>query len=223
MRNVALFVVTDGREDYLKQTLASLDEKCKYPFIQKLIINDSINPDFKETVSWLAHQYNFELINHSEKKGFAGVYNTAWANISPRADYVFSSEDDFLFEEEVNIDNMVDILNYNRNLVQVCLKRQPWNESEKEAGGIIEQWSDLYEEKNIGDIYWSEHRLFYSTNPCLTPRFVIDKGWAICEKSEQVMSDRLFENPHLKSCYYGKKFDAPRVIHIGNVRNGIGY
>ena len=223
MSNVAMFVVTDGRLEYLKKTLESFHENCDYDFMDKFIVNDSIDEKFIEDVSLLADKYKFYLINHKVKKGFAGVYDTAWSHIEHYIDYVFNLEDDFIFNEKVDIDKMIDILEHNRNLVQVSLKRQAWGDAEIQAGGFVEQFPDLYEDKEHNGLKWCEHRAFYTTNPSLTPRFVFAKGWVICEKSEQVISNRLFENPNFKSAMLGHKFDAPKVLHLGVVRNGINY
>jgi len=223
MKKVSLFIVTDGRYELLEKTMKSLNEKVKYDFFEKLIFNDCIDNVFIDKVHLLAGEYGFTVYNHLEKKGFAGVYNTAWETVSKEADFVFSCEDDFTFEEEINIPQMIMILEKDRNIVQVCLKRQAWNEQEKKAGGIIEQWPELYDEKHLGNISWTEHRLFYSTNPCLTPSWVIKIGWPLTQQSESLFSKVLFSNPNFKSSYLGKKFDAPKVIHHGFHRMGINY
>jgi len=44
----------------------------------------------------------------------------------------------------------------------------------------------------------------------------------MCEKSEHVMSNILFDNPNFKSSMLGHKFDAPKVFHIGENRVGVG-
>ena len=220
MINVSHFVVTDGRIDCLKRTLQSFHENCTYPFYEKFMVNDCMDQGLTAQTKQLADQYGYYLVQHENKKGFAGVYNTAWSLCS--GDYVFNLEDDFTFNENVDIDSMIKIIEHNKHLVQIVLKRQPWNEQERKAGGIIEQWADLYTEKELDGVFWSEHNLFYSTNPSLTPKWVINKGWEICPGSEAVMSKKLLVED-FKSAYFGKKFDAPRVTHIGELRNGIGY
>lgn len=222
MNTVGVYFITDGREGLLEQTLRSFHDKVSYPFVDKLIVNDCVEPSFKKSVDNLANFYGLRVIHHEEKRGFAGVYDTAWKNLFD-ADYYFGVEDDFVFNEKINIQELVFILQYNRNLAQVCLKRQAWNEEEMKAGGIIEQWPDLYEQNVVGSVKWCEHRLFYSTNPNLTPRHIVLKGWPLAPKSESVFSQQLFRNPNIKCAYFGGKFDKPSVTHIGNVRVGINY
>ena len=222
MKNVSAYFVTDGREELLVETLISFHDKVQYPFTEKIIINDCIDEKFKKSVDNLSNFYGLRAIHNEEKKGFAGAYHTAWENIGD-VDYVFGSEDDFLFNQEINIFELIYILEYNRNLTQICLKRQAWNEEEKKAGGIIEQWPELYEEKNISDLSWCEHRNFFSTNPSLIPKWVIEKGWPRLPQSESEFSKELFRNPNYKSAYLGKKFDAPLIEHIGKNRAGFNY
>lgn len=223
MTNVSLVIITDGRLEYLEQTLMSLSNNVKYPYFEKLIINDCEDEVFKKSVGYLSEFYGLKPIHHEKKRGFAGSYDTAFKNVSRETNFVFFSEDDFTFNEEIEIGRMIFILNYNRNLVQCCLKRQPWNEQEKEAGGIIEQLPELYDERSVADVKWTEHRLFYSTNPNLTPFWVIEKGWPLLPKSEEEFSKKLFSNPNLRSCFYGGKFESPTVTHIGFNRSGFNY
>lgn len=223
MKNVSVVFITDGRTDLLEQTLNSFHNHVGYPFFEKLIINDNTDPMVVKIVDNLSIAYGLTPIHHKEKRGFAGVYDTAFKTVSKESDYIFLCEDDFLFNEEINVQDMIVILQYNRNLAQVVLKRQAWNEQEKKAGGIIEQWPDLYDEKEIAHIRWSEHRLFFSTNPCLVPSWVIQRGWPLLPRSESVFSQQLFSNPNYKTAFLGGKFDTPRVVHIGNTRNGFNY
>lgn len=237
MRKVALFVVTDGRMECLKQTLASLSEKVKYDFAQKFIVCDSLDENVRREVGWLGEQYGMYVMYFMVKAGFAGVYNAAWKEIQPDITHVFNSEDDFTYNVPVDIEQMIKVLDTNTHLVQLCLKRQPWNEQEKQAGGIIECWPDLYIERKrfirgetegentwMHEVFWSEHNLFYSTNPSLTPKFVIDREWPFVGKSEEFFSKHLFrDDPKYRAAYWGKKFDPPAVHHIGSERVGTGY
>lgn len=223
MKNISLIFITDGRTDLLEQTLNSFHNNISYPFIEKIIVNDNTDPNVERIVNNLSRIYGLTPIHHKEKRGFAGAYDTAFKSVSKDADYAMFWEDDFTLNGKVDIQDMIFILEYNRNLCQVILKRQAWNEEEKKAGGIIEQWPDLYEEKELAHISWCEQRLFFSTNPCLVPKWVIDKGWPLLPHSESVFGQQLFSNPNIKSCFLGRKFDKPIVNHCGITRNGLNY
>lgn len=220
----SIFVTTSGRYDYLAITLGNFRMACGYEFDQKFIVNDCVDKDFKEKLQKLAEYFGFEIIQHDQKEGFAGAYHTAFTNVNRDSDYCFILEDDFTFNERVDIKLMAGILKSNPHLCQIALKRQAWHESEKVAGGIVEQWPDLYTDmENDYGIQWCEHRQFFTTNPSLVPAWVIDVGWPRVAQSEKVFSNTLFENPDVRSAYLGEKFAPPKVTHIGEERKGTGY
>lgn len=221
---VSIFIVTDGRYDCLAVTMHSLRNAIDFPFTQKFIVNDCVDPEFRNKLQELADYFGFSVIHHDQKKGFAGAYQTAFANVDKDASYCFILEDDFTFNERVDIKLMRGIIQHNPHLCQVALKRQAWADAEKEAGGICEMWPDLYNDReNDFGIQWTEHRNFFTTNPSLVPAWVIAKGWPLCPNSEKVFSNEIFESDHIYSSFLGKKFDRPKVTHIGEVRNGHGY
>lgn len=223
MKNVSLVFITDGRVNLLEQTIRSFHDNISYPFFEKIIINDNIENDVVTAVNNLSRIYGITPTHHKIKRGFAGVYDTAFKTVSKDADYVMFVEDDFLFKKKIDIQEMIFILQFNRNLSQVVLKRQAWNEEEKKAGGIIEQRPDEFEEKNFSDIYWTEHRVFFSTNPCVVPYWIVERGWPLLPHSEGEFSMDLFRNPNYKSAFLGKKFDEPLVEHIGTSRSISGF
>ncbi len=216
---VSVFIVTDGRLDCLKQTLFSFSENVKFDFIQKFIVNDSLDFIFSKELTVLAGIYGFSVINHEVKKGFSGAYNTAFANVSKDSEYCFILEDDFTFNEVITISGMIKILQDNPYLCQVALKRQAWGVDEEKAGGLVEMWPDMYEDKEG----FCQHRQFFTTNPSLVPAWVIAMGWPLVPKSEKIFGDMLFEESMIYSAYLGAKFDPPKVHHIGVTRNGINY
>lgn len=217
-------MTTSGRYDVLAITMGNFRMACSHEFDQKFIINDSPDKEFSEKLKPLAEYFGFEVIKNDGQKGFAGAYHKAFKSISPDSDYCFILEDDFTFNERVNIKAMVGLLKNHPYLCQAALKRQAWAEAEKVAGGICEQWPDLYTdlETDYG-IQWTEHRNFFTTNPCLIPAWVFQKEWPLGVRSEEAFSRILFEDAEVKSSFYGHKFDQPRVTHIGEQRNGTGY
>jgi len=107
-------------------------------------------------------------------------------------------------------------------LAQLVFKRQPWNELEKEAGGIVECHPDAYTECTDGENFWTEHSLFFTTNPSLYSAKLCEYGWPLVDRSEGVFSHFLLEEGK-RFAFWGKKFDPPKVEHIGFVRTGKGY
>lgn len=222
--NLALMVVTDGRE-YFWETMKSFHETFNIDdFKYKFVIDDSLDPEFQRR---LAMAYpEFQVESAIEKRGFGGAIRHGWSVIPDDVDYVFHLEDDFIFTEKPDLDMMIFTLEKYSYLLQMALLRGPVNNEERKAGGIIEQDPDSYTEMWgwHDELYWREHRKFFTTNPCLYRRSLIEKGWPDCEFSEGIFSiERFKENPEAKSAFWGSNDSGVWVKHIGYERKGTGY
>ncbi len=158
------------------------------------------------------------------KRGFAGAVQTGWGHVGDNDRFVFHLEDDFTFNEPPDLSAMAAILDGNPCLAQVALQRQPVNDVERAAGGIIASWPDEYSEvvDDVGRV-WCEHSLFFTTNPSLyraglTCRFRWPDGAHSEGRFSQVLRDAGF-----RFAFLGGKGDAPKVHHIGDHRTGTGY
>lgn len=222
---ISLIITTCGRYDYLRKTQLSLLDNVIGKFYERIIVDDSCSNSYRaENLREVYNKSGFtKIVIHEARKGFAGAYHSAFNAVSPESEYTFILEDDFTFNEPIDLMKMVDILRWNPKLCQVALKRQAWNKAEIKAGGIVECDPDSFEDQTFWDLTWCEHRKFFTTNPSLVPMWVIQKGWPLCERSEGVFTHELFKDPEVKSAYLGHKFDNPKVHHIGEVRNGINY
>lgn len=191
---VALLVITDGRKGYLRRTLASAASMLRLEggFDQHVTVDDS-----------------------DHRLGFAGAIQAGWEQI--QTDWVFHLEADFTFNEPVQIAEMIELLKGRPHLAQVALKRQPWNEFERAAGGIIEQSPADYRDVSDGHARWTEHQRFFTTNPSVYSRGLVDLGWPQVAESEGIFTLQLIELGR-SFAYLGGKFDAPRVTHIGETR-----
>lgn len=148
--------------------------------------------------------------------GLAGAVQSAWAwALATGADYLFHVEEDFTFRCDVDATRLAATLDANPHLAQVVLKRQPWNEQEKAAGGIIETAPDAYTDGNG----FVEHEVLFSLNPCLIPRRVLQLGWPA--GNEAGFSDAC-RTAGYRFAFYGHRDDAPLVRHDGFQR-GTGW
>jgi hypothetical protein len=192
---------------------------------RRVLIDDSADPDYG---AHLEHTYGsrWELVHHTDRRGFAGAVQSAWDHIADGPEtHVFHLEDDFTFNRHVDLDVMARILDRHPHLVQLALRRQPVNDLERSAGGIVEMWPDQYfEVAENGQHHWLEHRLFFTTNPSLYPRSLTSApGWPQVDRSERAFTDRLLANTGLRFGFWGKRSDRPWVHHIGDHRVGVGY
>jgi hypothetical protein len=130
---------------------------------------------------------------------------------------------DFTYNAPVALDRMIAVLKRHPHIVQVALKRQPWNAEECAAGGIVECHPDDFRQRHdAGDIF-TEHRRFFTTNPSVYPAALCAQGWPQVPQSEGMFTHRLLEDPDVRFAFWGAKFDPPLVEHVGATRAGHGY
>lgn len=221
--SIALLVITDGRRDCIQQTISSAYQMLEGPITHHLIYNDSGDPAYE---FWLRHMYakTFKIHNSSRRRGFGGAIQAAWRILGRLPiQYVFHLEDDFTFRRPVLLDRMVQVLSDNPYLVQLALRRQPWNFLEAEAGGVVELHPDAYTEMSAGDSIWLEHRLFFTTNPSLYRVELCDKTWPAAGQSEGRFTHELLADPEIQFGYWGSRDSGEWVHHIGSTRAGERY
>lgn len=221
---IQALIFTDGRKECLQRSLWSFRKHVlTMDDIDWLIVNDSLDPEFSD---WLEDEFPWAATsNTAEKQGFCGTIQRGWSMIDPDADYVLHLEDDFVVSSGVELDAMIDILEENTHLAQLVLKRQPWSPEEKAVGGIVEQWPECYSEHGDDiDGLWTEHRLFWSTNPCVYRTAMTDFGWPDGPRCEEAFTQKIRDDgPAWRFAFWGGKFDPPAVEHIGDERVGTGY
>jgi hypothetical protein len=217
-----LLVMTDGRLDCIEQTIESARTHLLGEVTYKVIHDDTGDEAHRDHLRRLFP--DFTVIGQPTRQGFGGAIRSAWAHLRDRTErFVFHLEDDFTFNEDLPVYLMQKVLNRNPNLVQMALRRQPWNDAERAAGGIIEQHPDDYIDCSDGISDWLEHRRFFTTNPSMYRIGLIEKGWPEGDHSEGVFGLKLCENPVVRFGYWGRRTDQPKVHHIGDHRAGTGY
>jgi hypothetical protein len=209
-------VITDGRDEYLKRTLASCWEMI--PGFSPIIVDDS--GKHRESPDWLLDRWPAnQLIRHSERKGMAAAVRTAWtAAVGRPGEFIWHEEDDFILNEPVDIAAMAATLRDNPHLAQLVLKRQPCSAEEIAAGGQIETAPEEYTDREG----FVEHRRLFSFNPCLIRREAIEL--ALAEPGdglERGVTDTLLRHGYSFG-YFGARGDPPRCHHIGEIRSA-GY
>lgn len=238
MSKTVLVVITDGRRNYMVQTMASaavaIRDKVGNPLsMQGIIINDSGDPEYAD---WLDVTYpSFWSFHHDQRQGMAKTVAEGWARAGEIQDmeYVFHLEEDFLFNEPVIVPHLIDLLEREKDLAQVVLQRQPWNPEEVARGSIFDsdeyvqhagQWPidpdkvcETLQERvnNERTAWWVEHNRIFSLNPCLIPRRVIEIGWPAGNEAE--MTKNVVEEVGYRMAFWGVK-DEQAVTHIGHER-----
>ena len=220
---ITVVVMTDGRGDYLTRSVASLD-RLHGPISVRLIHDDSGDADY---ASWLWETFGDRYVIHStgRRQGFAGAMRSAreWVAEHDRNRYVWWHEDDFVLTRDIDLEGMGTVLAAHPGLAQLALRRQPWNDEERAAGGVIERWPDDFAPMTTRGHDWLMHRRWFTTNPSLLPRSVITlEQWPEGANSEGRFGIDLFTRGWV-SGFWGSYESGEWCEHIGNVRVGTGY
>lgn len=229
----ALLVMTDGRE-HIFDVIPSAEAALPAELIsERWIHDDSGDPRFAVRLRKLFPDYR--VISTAGRSGFGGAIRSAWEALrrNSSAPFVFHLEDDFTFNRPVDLAGMIWLLEHRPHLVNMALRRQPWNDAERAAGGIVEQHPGAYHEcehhehtetmQPIAHLAWLEHRLFFTTNPGIYRRRLLFTGWPEGAESEGRFSHQLLADPAVRFGYFGGRNSGEAVHHIGTERKGTGY
>lgn len=226
---IALLVMTDGRRECIERTIPSfLDAVDRPDLLSELWIHDdSGDPDF---TGWLVATFaplGFRVVSTPGRSGFGGAIRSAWDYLRTfsEASYIFHLEDDFIFPRPVPLIGMVDVLDHHPHLVQIALRRQPWNESERSAGGIVEMHpSDYIDAQGYDGHQWLEHRRNFTTNPCLYRQTLMAREWPTGSESEGRFGFAIAAEAEVEPfAYWGARDSGEWCEHIGAQRVGTGY
>lgn len=223
---ISLIVLTDGRSKCITETLTSAQQQLSGPITERIIINDSPDPEFGRM---LRREYGgmYRIVPpqpNGKKRGFGGAIQAAWAEVDPAAKFVFHLEDDFRFLRPVQLGTMVKALDRQPHIIQFALLRQAWSKQEKKAGGVWQVWPEEYEDCVDAElaVKWKQHDLFFTTNPSLYRRSLIDLGWPDGSGSEGRFTELVKTRyPNGRFAFWGGGEEW--VQHIGAARAGTGY
>ena len=213
MNKVCLVIITDGRQACISETIPSMRKNLNYHFYEKIIINDSADLRYHQYL--MSNYPDFRIVSHETRRGLAGAVQSAWTSVSRDSDYVFHLEDDFLFNQEISIENLISLLESNPNLVQMALVRAPVNPPEEEVGGFVFQHLEDYTQKDG----FFEHGRLFTLNPCLYPMSTVRMGWPDHGGESEFTSKVHSLNDSYRFGFYGNIYDKPYVTHIGGRRS----
>jgi len=226
--NVALLVITDGRDGLIHETIASAEEHLHGPrFAHKIIYDDSGNMRNRQA---LTKRYRDWTVcwHPSGRQGFGGAIRAAWSHVrATNANFVFHLEDDFTFNRDINMHEMINLLTAYPYIVQVALRRQPWNSEEIAAGGVVELHPEDFKDMQDDELglHWLEHTRFFTTNPCMYRADLIDLcEWPTGRESEGRFTMAIRARfPDMRFAYWGSRESGEWVRHNGVARAGTGY
>lgn len=238
MNTVLPVVVTNGRWEYLREAMESYTfgfdfdfDRVKLSWEGPVLVYDGNDDIPADILRW------FPRVEHPRGTGFDAAVRAVFSAVKSSSDdvtHVLHLEDDFLLNEQVSVADMVDTLELMPELAQVALQRQPVNEGEFLAGGVIAQWPELWEQVGLSiEPPWpgvrerrqwnvSTQELFFTTNPSVYRRSLAEEPWPHGAGSEARFTGHLLELG-FRFAYLGGKKDPPLVHHIGVSRTGSVY
>ena len=225
--NIACVVIDDGRVNYLRQCVESIQRYVPESLVEaQILIEDEADPIYHAVLRNNFPQFDRQ-VHHETRRGLAGAVKSAWETaLEYDVDYVLHMEGDFVLIEYVQIGAMCQLLSQRPYLAQLVLKRppDPGNSVEVAAGGIVECAPDQYRECEDLDlnVAWTEHARIFSFNPCLIARSAIE--CALTEGTdflEAGVTTTLLQNG-FTFAFWGGKFDPPKCDHVG-LRRSSGY
>lgn len=229
---IALVIIGDGRDGYLRQCVGSLGQLYG-PISEQWMYDDTGDEAYRAKLA--ARYPRWRHINGGPRQGCAGAFQQVWQQVNQetRADFVFLVEQDFRFVRPIQLSAMAGLLDDRPYLAEVALLRQPWNAEERRAGGIVEWHPDWYTDMTDRQgRSWLEHRSF-TTNPCLFRRSLLDVPWPAHQEgsySEGIFSHRIHTEgipgvpgDRVRCAYWGQRGSGIWVEHIGHQRIGTGY
>jgi glycosyltransferase involved in cell wall biosynthesis len=225
---VPIICLTNGRPDCIAKTIPSAIGHLTG--VNRMVIVDDSGDDVYGL--WLEDEFaggpwGTNVLHLPAPHGYWRAMKAVWA-LARHWDEpaFFFLEDDFVFNEPVNLEDLAEIVEARRDLAQMALIRQPWFHNEVEHGGVLqalEAQGQRFTECTNGHHWWIEHRAVFTGNPCLIPRRTLEHDWPEGDWSESRFGRLLFSNPHARAAYWGRRTDRPRVEHIGHERVGSGY
>lgn len=223
-RTITLCVHTNGRREYLEQTLASAAEKLKGQISKRVLYMDSSDADFWNYCRERWAPEGWRVVGPPAQVGYTRSHALMWEYLTRRcsSEWVFLLEEDFTFDVEIDLDPMIDVLRENPHLRQMALLRHACYPREHAAGGIIQEDPEAYTRAEDGrGNRWLEHRKFWTSNPCLFHRSLCATPWPNAAHSETVYTQVLNRDPASRMAFWGHGEEL--ITHIGENRTGTGY
>lgn len=236
---IDVLMITDGRQACFAETLRSAQANLHGYIDRWWVYCDTDDGDYIAYLDEFVRSDDGvdEVFWHPRgRQGFGGAIRYAWGKIlaDSAATHLFHLEDDFTFNRPVNLDHLAVVLDTYPEIVQMALRRQPWNDAELAAGGVVElhptAFTDTAAELMLPDggiehFDWLEHRLFWTTNPALIrTEFIAENPWPDSRHSEGIFTRRVLDrNPDARFGYWGARDSGEWVHHIGADRIGTGY
>jgi len=208
-------VVTDhARWQYLGRCVGALDRVIGLDFFDRMILSeDGVSWDAIPNRANVMKAEGWELRSTGpERHGLTANLAQAWGSLTAADEWVFHCESDFVVED-APLEEMAATLDAFRNVANMVLLRQPWNQEEIRAGSVLR--THRFPLTDRGG--WLEHDQGFWLNPMVAHASLLRslKPGVETDLTNQCKARGLSFG------YWGKRDDPPRCWHIG-AENGMG-
>ena len=143
------------------------------------------------------------------RQGLTANLAQAWGALGDGDEWVFHVEEDFVIAPNAPLTDMIATLNTYRYLANMVLVRQPWNQQERKANGLLKANRPFLTPRDGGR--WQEHDRGFWLNPMIAHSSLLRtlKPGVEQELTKQCTARRL------RFGWWGAVDDDPRCIHVG--------
>lgn len=219
---IAILIFTTSRYEYLLPTLESFYKMVDFGDFELYTIMTDDYPlrRDKKVLEDLKKMYNIDkLVINEENLGYGLSWKNAWKLIPNDVDYIWHQEEDFMFNEKINVMDLITTFNTCPvELTQLVLKRQIWF-SNNDFIEMIEK-GEVGEQINFGDKKVVIHQYYFNANPCIYPKWIIDEEYEYDPQEHTIVETLKKRYPSKYSGMYGGIMDIPLVKHTGDYNQG---
>ena len=213
-------VFTAGRREYLEATLASADEQVSGPITRTVIFDDAGDRAFTQWLYTLGHS----VASWGTNVGFTQSMFLArrWLTRHTVEPYVFHLEEDFTFDEPVDLADLVAVLEGEPQLDQVALLRHAFYPRELRAGGDMAgafPGDYTIRTDDVGRT-WAEHALGWTCNPSVYRTDLCELDWPRKGRHTETTFGQARIAEGRRFAYWAAR---PTITHIGAEKLGHGW
>lgn len=117
---VTVVFTSCGRLDLLKITVESFLKNNTYPIHKYILIENSGNKTIKKDLEKIMDGLNYEIIINEENIGQVASIDKAYSKVD--TEYIFHCEDDWEFFDKGFIQKSIDLLKFDKNIVNINLR-----------------------------------------------------------------------------------------------------
>lgn len=193
-----LLIRDHGRWQYLERCIESIDREIGLDFFDRRILSeDGHTVDFQEFKC---------LSTGKDRQGLSANLAQAWGALDTDDEWVFDVESDFVIED-APLTEMAATLDAFRNVANMVLVRQPWNQEEIRAGSVLKTRRAHFDD--MGG--WLKHDRGFWLNPYVAHASLLR---SLCPGVETDLTNQC-KARGLEFAYWGGRNDPPRCWHIG--------